>query len=185
VRVASSATRLRPRELFYSLRGCGFRACQWWSRCSVGSLSSTSPLADAGSGISRDRLEEMVNDENLSLIDHYRIVRARLYSALDHTARDSDKFNLAQIAGRIHENLRDVARLTGEISRGPLLVQQNNFIASPDYAKTIATIVAAVSPFAEARRCVIAALRELDAMSGTPLAAIEHSPQVIEAAADD
>ena len=82
---------------------------------------------------------------------------------------------LALLAGRLHENLRDCARLTGELQQGPLLNVQNNVLVSPDYARAIAVIVSAVAPYPEAREAVIAALRDLDAASTSAPALADQS----------
>jgi hypothetical protein len=80
----------------------------------------------AGTGVAKDRLEAVVADESLALIDHYRIVRGALYRGLGAAAEIGDTNSLALLAGRLHENFRDCGRLTGELQRGPLLSIQNN-----------------------------------------------------------
>jgi hypothetical protein len=120
----------------------------------------------AGAGTTKGQLEEIVADESLALIDHYRIVRGGLYRAFGAASEAGDGNALALLAGRLHENLRDSGRLTGELQRGPLLNVQNNVLVNPDYAKAIVRIVSAVAPFPEARQAVIAALRDLDATNG-------------------
>src|SRR5262249_29749956 len=74
---------------------------------------------------------------------------------------------LALLAGRLHENLRDSGRLTGELQRGPLLNVQNNVLVNPDYTRAISRIVSAVAPYPQAREAVIAALRATDAGSAS------------------
>src|SRR6516225_1681838 len=123
-----------------------------------------------GAGVAKDQLEEIVADESLALIDHYRIVRGALYKGFGAASELGDGNALALLAGRLHENLRDSGRLTGELQRGPLLNIQNNVLVNPDYTKVIARIVSAVGPYPEARESVIAALRDLDATSATALA---------------
>ena len=112
----------------------------------------------AGPAAAKDQLEEIVADESLGLIDHYRIVRGALYKGFSAAAELGDGHALALLAGRLHENLRDCGRLTGELQRGPLLNIQNNVLV-------ITRIVSAVAPYPEAREAVIAALRDLDAES--------------------
>jgi hypothetical protein len=121
----------------------------------------------AGAGASKDQLEEIVADESLALIDHYRIVRGGLYKGFTAAAELGDGNSLALLAGRLHENFRDCGRLTGELQRGPLLNIQNNVLVNPDYTRAIARIVGAVAPYPEAREAVIAALRDLDAESAS------------------
>src|SRR6201993_5507771 len=119
----------------------------------------------AGAGASKDQLEEIVADESLALIDHYRIVRGALYKGFGAASEIGDGNALALLAGRLHENLRDTGRLTGELQRGPLLNIPNNLLLNSDYTKAIARIASAVAPFPAAREAVIAALRDLDAAS--------------------
>jgi hypothetical protein len=126
----------------------------------------------AGTGATKDQLEAIVADESLALIDHYRVVRGGLYKGFGAASEIGDGNALALLAGRLHENLRDCGRLTGELQQGPLLNVQNNVSVSPDYAKAIARIVSAVAPYPEAREAVIMALRDLDSASD-PLPALE------------
>src|SRR5262252_5331639 len=110
-----------------------------------------------GAGATKDQLEEFVADEALGLIDHYRIVRGKLYKGFTAAAELGDGNSLGLLAGRLHENFRDCGRLTGELQRGPLLNIQNNVLVNPDCTTAIARIVSAVSPYPEAREAVIAA----------------------------
>lgn len=121
----------------------------------------------AGPAAAKDQLEEIVADESLGLIDHYRIVRGALYKGFSAAAELGDGNAVALLAGRLHENFRDCGRLTGELQRGPLLNIQNNVLVNPDYTRAIARIVSAVAPYPEAREAVIAALRDLDAESAS------------------
>jgi hypothetical protein len=73
-----------------------------------------------GAGATKDQLEEIVADESLGLIDHYRIVRCGLYKGFTAAAELGDSNSLALLSGRLHENFRDCGRLTGELQRGPL-----------------------------------------------------------------
>ena len=116
----------------------------------------------------RSGSEALVADESLAIIDHYRIVRGGLYKGFGAASEIGDGTTLALLAGRLHENLRDCGRLTGELQQGPLLNVQNNLLVSPDYSNAIARIVRAVAPYPEAREAVIAALRDLDATSAQP-----------------
>jgi hypothetical protein len=137
----------------------------------------------AGAGATKDQLEEVVADESLALIDHYRIVRGALYKGFGVASEVGDGNSLALLAGRLHENLRDCGRLTGELQRGPLLNIQNNVLVNPDYTKAIARIVSAVAPYPEAREAVVAALRDLDAVTAPAPALVDQRSE--EAPIDD
>ena len=121
----------------------------------------------ASPAATKDQLEEIVANESLGLIDHYRIVRGALYKGFSAAAELGDGNAVALLAGRLHENFRDCGRLTGELQRGPLLNIQNNVLINPDYTRAIARLVSAVAPYPEAREAVIAALRDLDAESAS------------------
>jgi hypothetical protein len=131
----------------------------------------------AGAGATKDQLEAIVADESLALIDHYRIVRGGLYKGFGAASEVGDGNALALLAGRLHENLRDCGRLTGELQHGPLLNVQNNVLVSPDYSKVIARIVSAVAPYPDARAAVIAALRDLDSASASAPALADHATE--------
>ena len=128
----------------------------------------------AGTGATKNQHEEIVADESLALIDHYRIIRGGLYKGFGAASETGDGNALALLAARLHENLRDSARLTGELQRGPLLNIQNNVLVNPDYSTAIARIVSAVARYPEAREAVIAALRDLDATSGSSPVLEDH-----------
>ena len=73
----------------------------------------------AGAGLVKDQPEEVVADESLAMIDHYRIVRGALYKGMSAASEVGDNNALGLLAGRLHENFRDCDRLTGELQRGP------------------------------------------------------------------
>jgi hypothetical protein len=79
-----------------------------------------------------------------------------------------DRFSVATVAGRLHENLRDVARLTGELASSPLVQQTTNnfFLNDPQFAAFQARLIATLRPFADARSAVIAEFSRLE----TPVA---------------
>src|SRR5438105_13368137 len=62
----------------------------------------------AGAGATKDQLEEIVADESFALIDHNRIVRGALYKAFGAASEIGDSNSLALLAGRLHENFRDL-----------------------------------------------------------------------------
>src|SRR4051812_42147117 len=130
------------------------------------------PVADK-----KEKLAAAVLDENISSLDHYRIIRAALYSAFDTAAEVGDRTGIDRLAGRLHENLRDCGRLTGELQ--PMLVNQQNNINitnNHNYTEAIAVVVAALAPFPEARQAVVRALREYEARKAPVPPMLEHQP---------
>src|SRR5215471_2190311 len=53
----------------------------------------------AGAGATKDQLEEIVADESLGLIDHYRIVRGALYKGFSAASELGDGNSMALLAG--------------------------------------------------------------------------------------
>jgi len=129
----------------------------------------------AGAGASKDQLEAIIADESVGYLDHYRIIRSRLYKLFDAAALVGDRLNVDRLAGRIHENLRDCARLTGDLQKGPLLNVNisadgaGGIQAHPDFIRAAAVIVQAVAPFPDAREAILRALRELDEAPVPPM----------------
>jgi hypothetical protein len=123
---------------------------------------SAEARAEYIAGAEIEHLDELVTRENTSCLDHYALVRSKLYRHLDAAGEANDRINIDRLAGRLHENFRDVSRLTGELQRSPLLLQQNNYLSDPNNARIIAAVVSAVSPYPEARAAVALALRRLD-----------------------
>src|SRR5215469_10759735 len=55
----------------------------------------------AGTGTIKDELEEIVADESLALIDHYRVIRGGLYKGFGAASETGDANALAMLAGRL------------------------------------------------------------------------------------
>ena len=122
-----------------------------------------------GAGKTKQDLEAMAADESLGILDHYRIIRGRLYRLFDAASETGDRNGGALLAGRLHENLAGAARLTGELRTGGFItVNQQNFSLDPSYARVIGEIVRAVAPYPEARMRVIEALRKIEGPSPSP-----------------
>jgi hypothetical protein len=128
--------------------------------------------------VQRQALAARVAEESSSVIDQLRIVRAGLFQTYDTALTAGDRLSIGMIAGRLHENLRDVARLTGQLATSPLVMQQTNnfFVGDPAFARFQAQLIAALRPFPDARSAVI---RQFETLEATPLAA----PQVTHDAA--
>jgi hypothetical protein len=120
-------------------------------------------------------LAARVADESTSVLDHFAAVRAGLYELFDAALSAGDRNGGALLAGRLHENLQGVARLTGELASSPLVVTQNNFLISPQFAEMQAVLIRVLAEFPEARARVIQEFRSLEARADPPRV-IEHQP---------
>jgi|ERR1700737_4543128 len=127
-------------------------------------------------GVELNKLAETVAAESDSVLRHYTIVRGKLYAYLDAAAEAKDQQSMDRFSGRLHQNFKHVAEITGELQKSPLLVQNNNTLTvnTPGAARLISAIVTAVSPFPEARIAVAKALRRLE-MQDESKTMIEHA----------
>src|SRR3954452_13895638 len=133
------------------------------------------PVADR-----KDKLAAAVLDENISSLDHYRIIRTALYSVFDTAVEIGDRTAIDRLAERLHESLRDCGRLTGELQ--PMLVNQQNNVNitnNHNYTEAIAVVIDALARFPEARQNVIRALRDYEARKAPTAPMIEHQPLTV------
>jgi hypothetical protein len=105
-------------------------------------------------------LADRAADEGGSLLDHFIILRNTLYRRLDASDEAGDANQVASLSGRIVEVLREMGRLTGDLSRGGVSIT-NNFFAAPQFAELEAALIEALAPHAEARTAVIRAFHAL------------------------
>jgi hypothetical protein len=89
----------------------------------------------AGAGATKDQLEEIVADESLGLIDHYRIVRGALYKGFTTASELGTAIRWRCSRGGCTRISGICGRLTGELQRGTLLNIQNDVLVNPDYTR--------------------------------------------------
>jgi hypothetical protein len=139
--------------------------------------------------VQRQELASRLSEESASVMDHLRAVRSGLYQLYNVTLEAGDASTGALVAGRLHENLRDIARLTGQLASSPL-VQINNtqqtanyFLADPAFAAFQARLIAALRPFPEARGAIIAEFERIESPApvaiATPL--LTPEPEAVDA----
>lgn len=139
--------------------------------------------------VQRQELASRLSEESTSVMDHLRAVRSGLYQLFNTTLEAGDASTGALVAGRLHENLNAIARLTGQLATSPL-VQINNsqhttnfFTADPAFAAFQARLITALRPFPEARAAIIA---QFEAIESPPISAppqLTHMSEPIDAGA--
>jgi hypothetical protein len=121
------------------------------------------------------KLQELANlaaDENKSLIEYLGILRSVLFGQLDRSAQLNKPYEVERVGGRALEVLREIGRLTGEVSAfsaNNLTVINNNsavIMNSPLVAEMQTELLTALQPFPEARAAVISAFVRLDERHG-------------------
>jgi hypothetical protein len=126
--------------------------------------------------VQRHALAARVAEESSSVIDQLRVVRAGLFQSYDVALTAGDRLSVASIAGRLHENLNAMARLTGQLANSPLVQinnQTNNILVNdPAFASFQADLIRVLSRFPDARDAVLAEFERLEA-APAPLPALE------------
>jgi hypothetical protein len=124
--------------------------------------------------VQRAALAARICEENSNVLDNLRVIRAGLYESLDRAHTAGDTWSVGMLSGRLHENLRDTARITGELASSPLVQNNTNIFMHPAVARVEAIIVAALADHPAARADVIRALRAAEASEEPALPVIEH-----------
>ena len=117
-------------------------------------------------------LAAKIADENVGVLQHLQSVRAGLYSLYDSAVASGDRGGGALLAGRLHENLGVVARLTGQLAQSPLVNINNNFFISPEFAAVQTALLSVLSAHPAARDAVVREFRQLEARANAKV--IEH-----------
>jgi hypothetical protein len=126
-------------------------------------------------------LAAQIAEENTSVIENLRIVRAGLFQQYDAALEAGDRTVGALLAGKLHQNLQITARITGELASSPLISisnTQNNNVAmleTPAFAAFQARLIGVLRAFPDARDAVIAEFEKLEA---APTAAVPEAKGV-------
>jgi hypothetical protein len=139
--------------------------------------------------VTQAALAARVSEESESVLDGLKAARAGLWHLFDVAVTAGDRSGGALLAGRIHENLNSVARLTGQIMSSPMIqnttVINNNLSLreNAEFAQLRADLCRVLSRHPEALRDVI---MEFERMDAEALPALEHQehPHGEEAAAE-
>ncbi|MGO9036431.1 MAG: hypothetical protein ACLPV2_04795 [Steroidobacteraceae bacterium] len=111
--------------------------------------------------VPRQALAAQIAEENTSVLDNLRIVRAGLYKQYDAALEAGDRTVGALLAGKLHQNLQITAKITGELASSPLVSITNNqnnvsmLVESPEFSAFQARLIGALRNFPEARAAVI------------------------------
>jgi hypothetical protein len=128
-------------------------------------------------------LAAQVAEENTSVLDNLRIIRAGLYKQYDAALEAGDRTVGALLAGKLHQNLQITARITGELASSPLIsinnTQNNNvaMVESPAFAAFQARLIGVLRNHPAARDDVI---REFEKLETAPTAALPAAGMIYE-----
>lgn len=119
-------------------------------------------------------LAARISEENSNVLDNLRVIRAGLFEQYDGALQAADRNSTALLAGKLHENLRITAGITGELASSPLVTINNNqtnnvaMMESPAFTAFQARLIGVLRLFPDARDAVI---REFERLESNPAAA--------------
>jgi hypothetical protein len=131
-------------------------------------------------------LVEQAAEEGVGVLDYLRVIRAVLMRQMLVAAEQGDRSGTALLSHRAIECLKEVGRITGEISSLTTMTQVNNtaiFTSSPQWAALQTMLIERLKGWPDALASVLEGMEELDGKAapggttpglGRPLAAIEH-----------
>jgi hypothetical protein len=155
-----------------------------WRHCKdhMDESARASYLAD----IPITELAERATAERMSLIDYFALLRSTVIQQMLVAAGVNDGYRTAVLAGRATDILREIGRITGELSSINSLTINNStavFTSSPAFVRLEEMLIARLHPYPEALAAVVGGLRELDSDGPADAAEARHRPPLIEAKA--
>jgi hypothetical protein len=111
-------------------------------------------------------LAQRAATEGVTLLDHFTIVRGILLQQFQLAASVGDRNATAMLAGKLIEVLREIGKVTGELSSMAVnnltINNTTTILNSPIFATLQANLLTALAPFPDARAAVVTALRNID-----------------------
>ncbi len=112
-------------------------------------------------------LAEIASEESSSVLDHLRVLRSVLFSQIDRVASEKDHMAVAALSQRAIHVLREIGKVTGEISTlaSSTVVNITNtsmIMSSPPFVDLQSGLLRIVAEHPDARPAIIGLLHELD-----------------------
>jgi len=135
------------------------------------------------------QLAEVAAEESQSVLDYFTILRSALFAMFDKLAEKGDHASASAVSARLVEVLKEIGRLTGQISTiaaATTINVQNNYavINSAPFADLQTGLLEVCARHPDARADIIDLIERLDAkyraMPPSPMKTIGASP-VLEA----
>jgi hypothetical protein len=104
-------------------------------------------------------------EEGISVVDYLKVVREVLMRQLLGAASSGDRIGTASLSGRAIECLKELGRITGEISNLTAFTVNNNtavFVNSPQFAQLETMLIERLAKYPDALAAVVDGLRELE-----------------------
>lgn len=129
-------------------------------------------------------LAEIAAEESSSVLDYLSILRSILFGQLDKAAAKGDANAIANLSGRVTDVLREIGRVTGQVSTIASqtiinVTAHTQIVNSAPFAELQAGLVRVCAAHPEARGDIIRLFRELETKyAPAPARIIEGVPHV-------
>lgn len=123
-------------------------------------------------------LERLRIEESSGLLEHLVAQRGHLYRLADTAEELGDIHGACGVHGRITANLELTGKLLDMFASHATSVTQNILVA-PQYLSLRQALVQALRPYSEARRAVVAVLREIEG-NAIEIGQEEHDPKTFD-----
>jgi hypothetical protein len=120
--------------------------------------------------VSISEIAEKAAREGGSVLNYLSLVRTTLFNQLLLAAAANDSYRTAVLAGKAIDALREIAKLTGELSQLSSLHVTNNtsiaYVNSPAFARLEEMLLDRLRAYPDALRAVVEGLRQLQGDEG-------------------
>jgi hypothetical protein len=103
--------------------------------------------------------------ESKSVIDYFSLIRSGLLELFLSAVSAGDRYGASAVAGRLNENLRATASITGELRQAAGITVNNNLtlVSVPGFAALHQGLLNVIREYPETRNAIVGLLRSLDA----------------------
>jgi len=127
-------------------------------------------------------LSARLAEESGSVLDNLLVTRSALYERLDAALKVGDDGTIGRLTGRLHENFRLTADITGEIQKSPLIANTLNVYSQPHVQGFMQELSRVLRPHPDALRDVVRWLEE-QALSAAGAAPLPQRPALVHVSA--
>jgi hypothetical protein len=136
-----------------------------------------------------DKMVSVAAKESRSVLEYFSLIRSGLMELFLTAVSAGDRYGAAAVAGRLNENLRATASISGELRQAAGITINNNtltLMTTPGFAELHAGLLNVIRNHPDARDDIVALLRSLDAPTAEPnSSSFRSEPVLIEGEAVD
>lgn len=117
-----------------------------------------------------DKMVSVAAKESRSVVEYFSVIRSGLMELFLTAVSAGDRYGAAAVAGRLNENLRATAAISGELRQAAGITVNNSLtlVSVPGFAALHQGLLNVIRAHPEARDDIVALLRSLDAPTAEP-----------------